>query len=192
MENKIILSICVLGVLNRLQFLNKFLSTLYKQTSTFNDVEVLFLLDNKKSTIGTKRQQLLNQAKGEFIVFIDDDDVISDNYVAKIRETCIDNLETDIITYLVSVSINNGPYKLCKYSLYNAKDYNTNTTYYRIPNHICVVKTDIAKSIGYKDISFGEDSDYAKRLLPKLKRECSINEVLYMYNYNQQTSESNK
>jgi len=46
------------------------------------------------------------------------------------------------------------------------------------------VKTELAKQIPFKAVNFGEDSDYAKRLLPLLKTQERINETLYNYLYN--------
>ena len=39
-----------------------------------------------RSTIGEKRNWLLEQAKGEYVVFVDDDDLVTNNYVQSIMK----------------------------------------------------------------------------------------------------------
>ena len=38
------------------------------------DIELCYLLDNKRRTVGAKRNALLDAARGEYVSFIDDDD----------------------------------------------------------------------------------------------------------------------
>ena len=40
--------------------------------------------DNKKRTIGKKRDEMLKLAQGKYVTFVDDDDRISDDYVDEI------------------------------------------------------------------------------------------------------------
>ena len=47
-------------------------------------VEHLILSDNRKRSIGAKRQALVNIARGQYIAFVDDDDDIADSYVAEL------------------------------------------------------------------------------------------------------------
>jgi hypothetical protein len=44
-------------------------------------VEHLALLDNKRRTVGEKRDALLRAARGRYVAFVDDDDDVSDDYV---------------------------------------------------------------------------------------------------------------
>jgi glycosyltransferase involved in cell wall biosynthesis len=54
---------------------------LITQTSPYSDIELIAFFDNKKRTIGKKRDEMLDLAKGEYLVFIDDDDRIAPDYV---------------------------------------------------------------------------------------------------------------
>ena len=47
-------------------------------------VEVLLLFDNKRRSVGEKRQALLDIARGEYVTFIDDDDLVAPGYVSEI------------------------------------------------------------------------------------------------------------
>ena len=46
----------------------------------FEDYEILIQSDTDK-TIGEKRNELLERARGEYIAFIDDDDMIGEDYI---------------------------------------------------------------------------------------------------------------
>jgi len=182
------LTICVCTLLERYDsFLKDCLHELKKQIEPFkNEVELLVHLDNRNRLLGEKRNEMLSCAKGEYIVFVDDDDVLNENYISEILKAT--NTGVDVITFIVNVSINGGKYKPCHYSLTYNNDYNTDEAYFRLPKHICAVKKKLALQTKYKALTFGEDSDYSKRLKPILKSELIINEVLYNYNYNIKTT----
>lgn len=73
-ENTIKLSILIPTVPRRKAHLERLLATLEPQLT--DEVELLVLMDNKKSLIGSKRQKMIDISQGEYIVFIDDDDEI--------------------------------------------------------------------------------------------------------------------
>jgi glycosyltransferase involved in cell wall biosynthesis len=47
--------------------------------SLADEVEILYLLDNREYSLGFKRNRLIEKAIGRFVAFIDDDDDVSDN-----------------------------------------------------------------------------------------------------------------
>jgi hypothetical protein len=55
-----------------------------------------------------------------------------------------------------------------------------------------VVKRDLALRTKFANISRGEDKDYSIRLKPLLKHEAIIEEVLYHYEFNRMTTETQK
>src|ERR1035437_10432702 len=48
--------------------------------------EVLCLLDNRSLSVGAKRDWLVKMARGDHVAFLDDDDDVSDDYVASLVE----------------------------------------------------------------------------------------------------------
>jgi len=60
-------------------------------------VEVLMLADNRKRSTGFKRQVLLNNAQGEYVTFIDDDDSVSADYIAEVLTATENN--ADVIVF---------------------------------------------------------------------------------------------
>lgn len=151
-------------------------------------VEVLVLTDNKEITTGSKRNKLLQKATGDYIVYIDDDDKVSANYISALLGKMQSN--PDVIVFDAH-RYHNGKFdRPVKYGIDYEKDFNTARFYYRIPNHLMCVKRELALQVPFKDVNFGEDSDYAKRLLPLLKKQERINEVLYEYWYDDKVTET--
>ena len=67
-------------------------------------VEHLILSDNRKRSIGAKRQALLDIARGQYIAFVDDDDDIADGYVAELLKATVSS--ADVITFLQGATYN--------------------------------------------------------------------------------------
>lgn len=127
---------------------------------------------------GAKRNDLLNQAKGRYVVFIDADDLIAENYVEEILKGCKSN--KDVICFDVLYQ-NKTITKNVRFSMEFKRDYDTIENFYRLPNHLMAIKTGFAKKTGFRHITYGEDADFAKRLKPYLRTEYQINKTLYKY-----------
>lgn len=182
------LSVLICTVTSRVGiYLPEFIKRLNFQAEHFTDVEILYLGDNKKRTVGEKRNDLISIAKGEYIVFCDDDDIVSDDYVSEIRNACDGS---DIVVFDVMCSVNGGEFKLVKYDKDYSMDKNFAAFYQRIPNHIMCIRRDIALKVMFRQITFGEDADYAKRIKRYLITQNRINKVLYYYIFNHKTSET--
>jgi glycosyltransferase involved in cell wall biosynthesis len=152
------------------------------------EVEILYLGDNKSMSVGEKRNALLSIAKGDYVVYVDDDDIVSDNYVQKLLEAIEEG--NDCITFGVMCSVNGGELKRVRYSIDYKKDFNTKTEYHRLPNHIMCVKRELVDWVRFGDKSYGEDVDYAKRLKKHLITETAIEDILYYYYFNIKTTET--
>lgn len=183
------LSILVCSTQNRYKsFLPKILEELFAQAVGLPQVEVLALVDNKTRTLGDKRTDLVQLAQGEYVVFVDDDDRVHEQYISHLLSSTYFN--PDIITFQAAVSMNGGEPKTCIYSKDIEADFNTPECYYRLPNHICCVRRDLALQVPFLPVLYGEDSDYSRRLKPLLKSEVYIDKVLYYYDYNVKTTET--
>lgn len=151
-------------------------------------VEILMLTDNKQMMLGHKRNVLMGMAQGRYIQFVDDDDRIAPDMIATILDAT--RRDVDVITFLAEVSLNGDKPKLCRYSLSYPVDRNTATGYERLPNHICAVKRDLATRVSFPHLPYGEDSGYASLLRPFLATEAHLDRVLYYYDYNSETTET--
>lgn len=174
-------------------FLPRILEQVYEQYNHLSiedqkDVEILVLMDNKTIMLGDKRNLMIDQAQGDYVVFVDDDDRLADNYIHSILMATYEN--KDAIVFLAEVSVNGDTPKICHYSRDYEKDHNDSNNYYRLPNHICAVKKEIAEMVQFPSVLYGEDSGYSKKLKPLLKSETKINEILYYYDFNSETTET--
>ena len=141
-------------------------------------------------TIGFKRQALLEKAQGTYICFIDDDDTVSTDYVARILEAAKN--DSDVIGMIGLLSRNGIPDRPFIHSI-RYKEWKTLPAHYeRTPNHLNPVKREIAKKICFKNISFGEDKMYSDGIKNLLQTETFIdNPPIYFYQHVDSISTSN-
>lgn len=149
------------------------------------EVEILTLYDRSgENSIGAKRNKLLAMAKGEFVQFVDDDDLLSPEYfklaIPLLKATSADCMElSGEITF---DGINPKPFL---HSIRYSHWYEEGGVYYRPPNHLNPIRASIAKTIHFPDISHGEDREWSMKLSDAklLASECSIGIPYYFYQY---------
>ena len=59
------------------------------------NVELLYLMDNRRRSVGAKRNDLLAAARGDYISFIDDDDEVATDYVQRIHRAIVETRKTE-------------------------------------------------------------------------------------------------
>ena len=180
------LSILIASLESRQHFLDELLSALRPQVT--DAVQLLIHADRGQLPIGTKRQHLLNAAQGDYVCYIDDDDMVVPSYVASILGALTTAPAPDCVTFNVARFIdgerigwehrsilNNGDFETIRH---NGEDYMP-----RRPNHLCPIRAELARQVGFKPINQGEDHDYAVRVFPLLKSEVRVDRELYQYRY---------
>ena len=196
------LSILILSIPERqnlLQGLLKFLNDQIDKEPK-RKIEILVLLDNKKRSISQKRNDLLSIAKGDYICFLDDDDMVSPIYIEKVYAFLDRNV--DCITFNQRCSID-GRSLSVSFGLGNPHEglvLNNSGNYNNIkrpPYHMCVFRRTLAQTVKFRDTysTTGqsiEDIDWLKRLYPKLETEIHIPEYLHIYRYNSNSTASIK
>lgn len=179
-------SILICTLESRQDYLKRLLSILEPQVNQFpGDVEIVIEKDSGKMSIGKKRNMLLDKSQGEYIAFVDDDDIVSSDYVSKILEAIQSKPDT-VGMHLLHFNDGNFAgltYHSLRYqSWFENQDKSTGLMrYYRNPNHLNPVRREHALSTKFPDISMGEDKDYSGKLLKKLKTEQYITEPIYYY-----------
>ena len=195
-DNIIKLSILVPTVPSRLNyFFPKIMNHLNEQINIRKDIELIALYDNKKRTIGTKRQEMINISQGEYITFIDDDDRIENNYIDEIMNCLYANKNVDCVVYNVICCVNNNKNKkLCKYGIeYEYGNIKNGLEWRGKPSHTMIWKSNIVKNHKYSDMGHGEDTDWVTRAWKDIKTQVRIDKVLYYYdaNYSSTSETSN-
>jgi len=189
--SNILLTILVPTVSNRIDyFYPRIMKQLLDQTKKYNNIELISFFDNKKRTIGKKRDEMLKLAQGRYITFVDDDDRISDNYTDEIMNAIIQNNDVDCFVYNVICCVNNSPIKkICKYGTeFEYGDINGGKEWRGKPAHTMVWKSSIAKQHNYSNKQNGEDIDWVNRACKDIKNQYRIDKVLYYYDANYATT----
>jgi|APGre2960657404_1045060.scaffolds.fasta_scaffold07612_9 glycosyltransferase involved in cell wall biosynthesis len=136
-----------------------------------------------KMTTGALRNDLLKMAKGDFVVFIDDDDDVDADYIKEILTVINANPHIDCVGINGVISFDGEKSKRWSISIKHGHWHETDEMYFRTPNHISPVRRSIALQAKFPDISYGEDMEYSKRIFPMLKNEVCIEKPLYHYKY---------
>lgn len=135
-------------------------------------------------TIGEKRQELLMYAEGDYVVFIDDDDEIADDYIESII-TAIEKSDSkaDCIGFRGKITTDGSDERKWSISIAHKTWHERDNMYFRTPNHISPIKRELALKCGFNGMSYAEDHDFSMRVFPYLKREVFIDKELYHYKY---------
>ena len=181
-----ILTIMIPTTFDRREQFSKLCLFVYKQifeNNLHDEVELIWDEDNKEKSIGKKRQDLLQRAKGEYIVGIDSDDWIADTYVIDIVNAIKNNEDVDHIGFYENCNIN-GEISKSIFSI-KFKQWQTIDNYnIRCANPKSVIKKIKALQIGYEDMRYGEDKVFSERVTSILISEQFIDKELYFYRYN--------
>ena len=188
-------SILICTLENRKHFLERLLNILLPQIGEYTvecdvytgSVEIRILSDNKEMSVGEKRNKLINMAKGEYFSFIDDDDLVSEEYVDQVLRKLRKN--PDVVTFWGYRFHNGKKDRRVNYDVKFKQDLNPPQEYQRMPNHLCVWRKSLA--VEFKDISYGEDAEWASRMLGDWVQE-KIDKILYLYYFNSSTTETQK
>jgi len=143
------------------------------------EVEMLAVCDNRERSIGEKRNDLLRAAKGDYVVFVDDDDMVSPFYVHGILTAIRDNPDCVGIEGIITQK-KIGPKKFI-HSLQYQDWFEKDDIYYRCPNHLNPIKREIALDTMFDNISWQEDKNFSEKLKGKLKTEVYIKGPIYYY-----------
>jgi glycosyltransferase involved in cell wall biosynthesis len=162
---------------------------LLDQTKTYDNIELISFFDNKKRSIGKKRDEMLGLVQGEYVVFVDDDDRISDDYISEIMTALQNNPSVDCVVFNCICCVNGGPPKLCKYGVeFEYGDILGGKEWRGKPAHTMVYKSSIAKNHHFSDMKYREDMDWVKRACLDIKTQVRIDKVLYFYDANYATT----
>lgn len=175
------LAILICTLPDRSAKLQRLLSILNPQVESHKDQVYYSIHDGGRSMpTGTKRNQLINQTHSDYFVFIDDDDIISSQYVRLILHAAKNN--PDVITFNGWMTTNGNDKRDWVIKLgsnYEEK----NGVYYRWPNHIVPMKREVVRGVSFPDIWQMEDYQWSKKIrdLNLLKTSIHIEKQLYHY-----------
>ena len=177
------------------------------------DIEWLYFADNKRRTVGAKRNDLLNAARGEYVSFVDDDDEVATDYVQRIHRaitlTRKSDAPADVITFPQRATLH--PHMItheCTYSLAYWRDRKPEDRRQLAPAHgkdgavlpnvlnwtgppahtMCWRRATIGDT-RFAEKQFGEDVEWVDAVCAKAVNEVRLEcDALYFYKFNQETS----
>lgn len=152
------------------------------------DIEILMLTDNKKRSIGEKREAMKNICNGKYFLFVDDDDSLYS--VKEIYEAC--KKDVDVITFKVRCLNSSGKEFIVTAGLGNEVEHKTdgegNYVDLKRPPFLQAVWNSKFKGVKFPDISYGEDWGFVKQI--DAQTEIHIPEVIQGYNFDPNVSEA--
>lgn len=184
------LSILVPTVPSRIEtFYPKIMNELNRQVGENPEIEILAFYDNKRRSVGSKRNALIELSRGEFICFVDDDDEVAEDYIEKIVQMIDRHPDSDVVVFDVLCTIDGAQKQYCRYGI--ELEYTTDhNNWYGKPAHTHVWRREIARMAHFSERPCGEDIDWVSEAWPRVKIQHKIEKVLYYYNFNEKTTET--
>jgi glycosyltransferase involved in cell wall biosynthesis len=172
------------------------------------DVEILYLLDNRRRTVGAKRNALLDMAAGDYVSFIDDDDDVAADYVRRIYSTIVKTRKSpqqaDVICFRQLAHL--VPHNVIHDCSYSLEHYRNRKPEERrqlapavgedgkpLPNvllwsgppaHTMAWRREIVKDIRFPERQFGEDVSWVDLACERASSEIQLGgEPAYNYRF---------
>jgi hypothetical protein len=155
-------------------------------------VEHLVLYDNRHRSVGLKRQSLLDSARGRFIAFVDDDDDVSDDYVARLLQAIQTHPDAEVITFDQAATYNGKPFTVhFQLGATDEKlilDGPDDQVITRGPWHVCAWRREKIRHCQFLDTNFGEDHAWVYQARQHVTRSHHIPRVLHHYRHDARTT----
>ncbi len=173
------LSILICSLTSRAGYLARLLDGLTPQLTP--EVEVLINCDNAEKLTGTKRQELLVSASGDYVAFVDDDDLVPPYYVEKILKAI--ESEPDYVGFQLHLLMEGIMQKPVYHSIKYDGYYDNEDGYYRDITHLNPIKRSIAIQFPYQNRLIAEDALWSKAVRESglVKTEEYIEQPMYCY-----------
>ena len=174
--------IIIMSLNGRGQFLNQLLGQLSKQIEGIAEVIITVRYDGgPANAIGDRREIVRRESTAEYINFVDDDDLVSPNYVSRILPLLdgVDYVGFDLATFIDKESLGVTSHSL-EYSGWKELLTNKPPTYLRDISHLNPMRRELALQVPMSG-GFGEDRRWADGMRGRVKTEHFVREQLYYY-----------
>lgn len=179
------LSILIATIGERNERFMKLLAKIMSQAEKHgNKIEVLAYWNNGERPMAEIRQTLVDEAFGEYVCFVDDDDDLPDYYCDEIIKATEKN--PDYVGWQQQLWHNGEKMKPTFHSIKYEKWSEDDNGWYRDISHLNPIKRDIALKVKFgTPKGEAEDAPWASRIRPLIKTEEYIPKVMYHYIHNQ-------
>lgn len=149
-------------------------------------VEHLVFQDNRRRSIGAKRQALVDIARGEYIAFVDDDDDVSGDYVTAILEAI--RSKPDVVTFRQR-AIYNDMETIVEFGINNQDCFFViGGITLRAPWHVCAWRRAAVVGCQFAEKNFGEDKAWCLQARKRAKTAVHIPRILHTYRHDDRTT----
>jgi glycosyltransferase involved in cell wall biosynthesis len=158
---------------------------LLPQLTPHRDVELLVEEDNGRLPSGEKRNRLIRRSTGHYFCFVDDDDLVTGDYVRRIREGCLS--DADVVSFWIERTGDDRPRQVHRLSIRHRDGE-------RLPegklgmaaNHLCAWRREVGAAVAFPPhLGYNDDLFWYTPLLASglVRREHHIPQILYHYRY---------
>lgn len=172
--------ILILTLPDRKQYLARLMDHLWPQVRKYMDVVSRVRYSDPSLTLGMNRELLRMSSQAEYICFVDDDDMVVDDYV----DTIYPLLNRDYVGFNVEYTVDGKTQKPTLHSLKYRGWWEDDKGYYRDISHLNPMRRELAMECSMEG-GPGEDSRWADamRTLGHVKEEHYIDRNMYRYLY---------
>lgn len=155
--------------------------TLAPQVKKFDgEVEIVAYFNNGERPLAHIRQALVEEARGDYICFVDDDDELPDYYVEKILDAI--KTEPDYVGWRMQAYWDDVKLKPTYHSLKHKTWWENDRGYYRHVSHLNPIKRELALKEKFKAVkNKPEDQRWSAQMAKHLKTEEYIEDIMYYY-----------
>lgn len=190
---KIKWSILIPTIVERAPVFEKLYAELTRQITALdlnNQIEILYFRDKRgENLVGFKRNLLLEKSLGEYTCFVDDDDLVHENYIQMIYEKLLTSPDCVSLTGIITENGRN-PRKFIHSIKYSTWFTSEDKIHYRPPNHLNPIKRTITSQFKFPLKNCSEDKDWSMQIYRSklLKTEVEITEPYYFYRFSRADS----
>ncbi len=195
MTERPLLSILIPSIPSRLMMLGALISNLQEQIGDL-PAEILVLTDNKRRSIGEKRDALVQIANAQFLAFCDDDDLPLPGYVGELVTAIQAHPDVDVIVFNQRVSLNEKEFTVRFGLEYENEQANLKrngkypSVIKRKPFPACAWRADLAKKYRFEHLQDREDWLWVQQLLTEAKTQHRIEKTLHFYRFDDRITEA--
>lgn len=162
------------------------LDALLPQCEMTPDVHILACSNDGEESIGVIRDKLMQAAEAEYVSFIDDDDMITDDFIPAIRWALRLDPAPDVVGFNVGYTYMGSPGPPSMLSIQN-EPHDTPEMLYRDLTHVQPLKRELAQQGSFAK-GWPEDSTWRGQVRPLVKDEIYIDRELYAYRHDPRDS----
>lgn len=161
---------------------SELLGVLLPQVMEAGVVEVVACHNHGERALGSIRQALLESARGEYVSFVDDDDMVPADFVQSLLTALASG--PDVVAFQMLYTHDGVPGPLVDCSIRH-EPHDSPIGLYRDLTHIQPIRAELAR-LGDFRVGWPEDSTWAAKVRPHVRTETYLPRRLYHYRHDSQ------